>query len=213
MNKKLNIKKWLPLIFFALFVVDFWFFWFGWKYFPYKIPLTVINGSDWFMFKAFHWLHATSYIFGYGPLVSSAIFLLLALYSWIIGIKRDYNNEETDLLWWNKKVLYSIGFLMLSALSFRSEDFWMNFYEKISTTNIDYFMLENLKLGFTTFDIFFNCPLVLGVIFFIFYMYFGIKGLKQSFGIEKKRMLIIVPSMVLLGILLFLIEVFFVFGL
>ena len=168
MNKKLNIKKWLPLVFFAL-------------------------------------------IFLFSPLVSSAILLLLVLYSWIIGTKIAYGKEETDL-WWNKKVLYAIGFLALSVFIFRSWDSWLNFTDKIHTTNIDYFMLENLKLGFTTFEIFFDGPLVLGVIFFIFYMYFGIKGLKQSFGIEKKSTLINISSVVLLGILLFLIEVFFALG-
>lgn len=167
--KKLNIKKWLPLVFFAL-------------------------------------------LFLYSPLVSSAILLILVLYSWIMGIKIAYSKEETDLSWWNKKVLYSISFLALSVFIFSLWDSWLNFTDKIHTTNIDYFMLENLKLGFSTFEIFFDGPLVLGVIFFILYMYFGVKGLKQSFGIEKKSTLIYVSSMALLGILLFLIGTFFILG-
>lgn len=98
MNKRWNRKKWLSLVFWALSVASLWFWLSGWEYFAYKIPLTLINGFDWFMLRNFNLLHATSDILFYGPLILSATLLLLALYFWIMVAKQAYDNEETDTL-------------------------------------------------------------------------------------------------------------------
>lgn len=98
MNKKWNRKKWLPLGFVALSVESIYFWFFSWEYFAYKIPLKIIYDFDLFIFKTFHWSYATSNIIFYGPLIFSAIMLLLALYFRIMTVKEDYDNEDTDVL-------------------------------------------------------------------------------------------------------------------
>lgn len=93
---KWNRKKWFAIVSLALSVTSLWFS--GWEYFAYKIPLTLTNDFDWFIFKIFHWSHATSNIFFYGPLILIAAFIILALYFWIMGVKQAYDNEKTDIL-------------------------------------------------------------------------------------------------------------------
>lgn len=95
---KWNRKKWFAIVSLALSVASIWFWFSVWEYFAYKIPLTLTNDFDWFIFKIFHWSHATSNIFFYGPLVLIAVFLILALYFWVMGVKHAYDNEEADIL-------------------------------------------------------------------------------------------------------------------
>lgn len=107
----------------------------------------------------------------------------------------------------NKKVLYAIAFWMLSILTFGSFGFLVDLHKKIKTLNADYFMMKTLNLNFTTADIFYNGPFVLGVIFFIFYMYFGTAGLKDRFVKEKSGISIKIISLALSVTLLFLVGI------
>lgn len=111
----------------------------------------------------------------------------------------------------NKKILYPVIFLILSAGSFLSWFSWTRFVEELSPINdLNWFMVQNFNWSFTTSDIFLFLPLILGAISFFLGIYFAIKNTEQIFGYKKSKLsvggLCFVASSFLLVISAFLLE-------
>lgn len=107
MNKKGNRKILYSIVYSALSILSFWS-WPFWVEVGGKV--SAISDFNWFMFQTFNWSNAVFDISYFGPLMLSAVFLLLATYFGVMGVKQNSNNEKTGMLW---IIVASIAFLSI----------------------------------------------------------------------------------------------------
>jgi len=113
---------------------------------------------------------------------------------------------------WNKKLVYSVSFLILSVASFFSLSFWVEFGSKLSPVNdFSWFMFQTFGWFYAVTDLTSNAPLVLGAIFLFFAMYFGITGTK-NYSNGKKVVLFSVAFIAYLSLLLLIFTIVTLFG-